>query len=293
MSKLIEKMQEFKDRGGNFSLLAREVGVSATYVSKAYDGWTNFKLSDKKKREVEKKILDYLALRFEVKKSVAKNISSYSELCKQVDILEFDNTINIFASIYKAVKQRALMHITAKSGTGKTTALYAMRHKIPQMVLITAYDGMYAKELLEEVLYELGVKTLPKNVKDLMREIKRTLKNAKRVIVIDEANFITERSLEQLRHIHDVCDVAMIFVGTEKLEYTIARSHEQVESRIRKSLPLRVFNETEVMMLAKKMDVVCSNDIAKKVWRKCRNLREVEYLFEDCVEKNTTIEEEL
>lgn len=286
MRDIKQMFDRFCRNGGTMSGLSRDIGENKTYISKALSGWDNYKLSPERKAEIEDKILKYLSLKVGLG-------NEYEDICKKAGILEFDNTVNIFASVIKCIKQHALMSITAKSGTGKTTAIRALRDEIPQMILVTAYDGMRPKELLEDILSGFGESVLPKNVKDLMRKTKQKLGNAKKVIVIDEANFITQRSLEQLRHIHDVCDVAIVFVGTEKLMNTITSSHEQVVSRIRASLPLRTFSEVEVLKMAEDMELECDEKLALRVWKKCRNLREVRYLFEDCCEKKTTIKEEL
>lgn len=208
----------------------------------------------------------------------------YREICKKAGILEFDNTINIFASIIKAIKQKALMKICAPSGCGKTTALKALSLSVKQMQIVTAYDGISKKELLEEVASAIGIKALPKSAKELLRNIKRELSIANKVIVIDEANFLNEGSLEQLRHIHDMCDVCIVLVGTEKLDLIIAKSHQQVETRIRKSMPVNRVDVEEVAMILDECEIKLDEKQIAKLWKKCVNLREIKYWCDDFIE---------
>lgn len=273
-----EMFEKFCQNGGTMSGLSRDIGENKTYVSKALNGWDNYRLSPERKEEIESKIKNYLFTK------VPSGLNDYELLCKSAGILPFENTLNIFASFIKAIKQSALMSICAKSGTGKTTAINALLEKYPQVVRVTAYSGIRPKVVLEDVAFALGVKKLPKSVTDLLREVKRKLNEARRPLVIDEANWLSETSLEQLRHIYDVCNIPIVLVGTEVLEYTIARSHEQVASRIRESLPIKSFRADEVLLLAQNMGCECDMDAAKKVWADRKTLRNVKFFLEDCLE---------
>lgn len=281
--KLFEK---FKASGGSAGQIARETGLNIAYVSKALSGWENYTLSDTKKAEVEEKIISYLESKIQFKEPL-KGLKSdfkkgkYSEICQKAGILEFVNTENIIATLIKSTKQKALTKICATSGSGKTTAIRAFGLKYPQAVLVTAYDGMSQKEFLEELAIAVGIRNIPKNKKDLMREIKKELEHNKKIVIIDEANFLNESSLEQIRHIHDICEVPMVLVGTERLDYIIAKSHPQVESRIRGSLPVRAFSVVEVQMLCESFGFLLSEKQISRLWRHCRNLREVKYWCED------------
>lgn len=284
MNELFEK---FCQNGGTMSQLSRDIGENKTYISKALSGWGNYKLSKVRKMEIEEKIKNYLTSK------VPQGINDYERLCQEAHILPFENTLNIFASFIKAIKQNALMSICAKSGTGKTTAINALLSKYPQVVRVTSYSGIRPKVVLEDIVYSLGVKKLPKSVTDLLREVKKELVKARRPIVIDEANWLNETSLEQLRHIYDVCEIPIILVGTEVLEYTIANSHEQVASRIRESLPIKPFRADEVLNLAVYMRVECSYKEAEAVWKDRKTLRNVKFFFEDCLEYKMPVMERL
>jgi DNA transposition AAA+ family ATPase len=276
--------EDFKAKGGSAGQIVRDTGLNDAYVSKALSGWGDYKLSLAGKQKVENKIRDYLLSQAEFKGDLKPAKSAYKDICDLAGILEFDNTINIIATVIKSAKQRALTKICAKSGSGKTTALKAVMAKLPQMVLVTAYDGMNKKEFLEELAMAIGIKSLPKTNKELMRAIKRELGSNKKVIAIDEANFLTEASLEQIRHIHDICELPIILVGTEKLDEIIASAHQQVETRIRASLPVVSVGVREVAMLVASLDIGLSDKQIERLWKRCKNLREVRYWCDDFIE---------
>lgn len=206
---------------------------------------------------------------------------TYESICEDAGKLLFTNTTNIIASIIKASKQKSLMKVVGPSGSGKTTALKALRPKLPGMCVVTVYAGMTKKQLLEELAIAIEIRVLPKTANELIRAIKEELHRVKKLICIDEANFLSETSLEQLRHIHDECEVAMVLLGSEALEYMIAKSHPQVDTRIRPSLPVTKFGKAEVKALAHSMLVEIDDKQALRLWKRCRNLREVEYWLED------------
>ena len=209
-------------------------------------------------------------------------MNEYERIITEAGFLVFANTENIIASVIKVAKQKSLMKISASSGTGKTTALRIIAQKIVNSAFVTVYDGMTAKEFLEDLSISVGIKTPQKSAKDMMRELKVHLTRNNRLIIIDEANFLKERSLEQLRHINDLCSVGVVLAGTEELDMTISKSHPQVASRIRNSLEVKRFGAAEVAMLCKKYN--CLESKAEILATKKRNLREIEYFLQDYIE---------
>ncbi|PKZ28596.1 AAA family ATPase, partial [Campylobacter ureolyticus] len=141
---------EYEKNGGSFRKLGALLKMNQAYVSMAFNGWGDYDLSSESKDVAEKKIVDF----FNSKRLDISN--QYDEICKNDKILPFTNTIIIMASVIKAIKQRALLKIIGKSGTGKTTAIKALIKKLPQAILVTAYAGMSKKELLESIAEKIG-----------------------------------------------------------------------------------------------------------------------------------------
>ena len=269
-------LNEYKKNGGSYRKLATLLKVNASYISLALNGWGDYDLSNESKNEIEKKISDFFSSK------QLKISSQYDEICEDSDIVPFRNTVVIIASVIKAIKQRALMKIVGKSGTGKTTAINALSKKLPQSIVITAFAGMNKKDLLESIAFKLGVMPKRTGISHLIEAIKDGLSGGNRVLIIDEANFISTVSLEQIRYLQDMTKTPIILVGTENLEKEIAKSHEQVATRIRNTHEaLRVFGEDEVEMLFEKENIKIDKKTADKVWKRCKNLREVKYALDD------------
>lgn len=286
---LQELVKNFKANGGSAGQISRDTGLNIAYVSKCLSGWGDYNLSDGKKKEVEEKIINYLESK-DLFKEPLNGLKGefkggkYSEICQNAGILEFSNTENIIATLIKSTKQKALTKICGKSGTGKTTAIKAFAKKYPHVCIVTSYDGMNQVEFLEELSIAIGMKNMLKGKKSLMRGIKNELMNNGKIVIVDEANFLSEKSLEQLRHLHDTCNIPMILVGTEKLDLIIARSHEQVENRIRSGLPIEPFSTVEVSLMTKNFGVELDDKQIVRLWKRHKNLREVKYWCEDFVE---------
>jgi len=213
---------------------------------------------------------------------IAKSENQYKEMIEEAGCLCFENTENIIASIIKCAKQKSFVKISAPSGTGKTTAINIIAAKLPATGTVTAYDGMSAKEFLEDLTLAVKIKNIAKSAKEMMRNLKEHLRTNRRLIVVDEANFIREKSLEQLRHIHDMCGIGIVLAGTEALDMTIARSHPQVTTRIRNSLEVKPFGADEVKMMCAKYGIFEAK--AEEIHKAKRNLRDVEYFLQDYIE---------
>lgn len=286
---LQELVENFKASGGSAGQIARDTGLNGAYVSKCLSGWGDYNLSANSKAKVEETIINYLESKVQFKEPLNTlkgefKGGKYAQMCADAGILEFSNTENIIATLVKTAKQKALTKICGKSGTGKTTAIRAFAKKYPQACIVTSYDGMSQREFLEELALSVGMRNVPKTKAALMGALKRELLSNRKIVIVDEANFLSEKSLEQIRHIHDECDIPMVLVGTERLELIIARSHPQVETRIRASLPIEPFSVVEVSLMTKSFNIELDDKQVMKLWKKSQNLREVKYWCEDFVE---------
>lgn len=277
---LLKEYESYKKSGGSYRKLGELLGLNHAYISMAVNNsWGEYKLSEDEKKRVENRIRDFF------KSKQLKVLSKYDEICDRAEIIPFANTTIIMTSIIKAIKQRALLKIVGKSGTGKTTAVMALKEYIPHIVIVTAYAGMSKKELLDSICSALGVMPRARGQQHLMAEIVNYLGLNDKILIIDEANFLSKISLEQIRYIQDATRAPIVLVGTENLNLQIAQSHEQVATRIRgMHQELSQFGESEVSMLFEKSGIEIDSKAAANVWKRCTNLREVKYSLDDLVE---------
>ncbi len=258
--------------------ISRDTKINSSYISQMKNGAWSVKLSDSAKANHEAKIIEF------AKGFLNKSLDEYSEVTAKAGLLDFTNTHNMMATLAKCRIQKNMTYVSAPSGSGKTKGIEAFANGNPSVVIVTAYDGLSAKDLLEDVYLAFKKDAEPpKNVRGLMSGILRELKGSvNRLLVIDEANFIKERSLEQLRHIHDRTNIAITLVGTEKLKSQIEKYHPQVKSRIRNGLPIEPFGVEEVRMMCVKYGIF--SDKAEMLLKKKRNMREIEYFLQDALE---------
>lgn len=248
LNELLEKVKAHTGiKDGWQSQIAKDLGLSSVYVSKAFTGWDNYKLSDEKKAEVEERITTHLLSFLETQ--VAAVGALEAEIISK-GFLPLNNTVLIIKAALKAVKRRELLKVCGFSGAGKTTAVGILSTKL-NCAIALCFRGITARDFMQE----LGVKTgaISENDKRstprLVKEVASFLKDRNIVVFVDEANFLPAASLEQIRHIWDVSQTPIILVGTEELDKTLYSSHPQVINRVRAAPALKKMTEEEAAIM--------------------------------------------
>ena len=103
-------------------------------------------------------------------------------------------------------------------GIGKTMAArrYAEEHR-GVAVLLEAYPGATAPVVLRLLCEQLGVSGARRTVADRTAALVEALRGGDRVIVIDEAETLTDQALLHLRRISDAAGVGVVLIGTPAL----------------------------------------------------------------------------
>lgn len=126
-----------------------------------------------------------------------------------------DYKMSLFV-INEAYRDKQIALITGQAGSGKSTILreYAKAH--PNAILIEATLHTTAKVLLQILCERLHV-SIARNLHDMVVNIARELKKRDVIILIDEAEHLPLRALEDLRRIWDFSKTPLILAGTEIL----------------------------------------------------------------------------
>ena len=131
--------------------------------------------------------------------------------------------------------------VSGDAGIGKTMAIRQYCEENPMSVWITISPAYATMSGVNDLLSEkIGVRE--KNARRVYSEIVNRLRGSKRVIIIDEAQHLTKKTLEHLRSISDEAGVGICLVGNEevysRLKGTGKADFAQIFSRIaiRKSL---------------------------------------------------------
>ncbi len=125
--------------------------------------------------------------------------------------------------------------VVGAAGAGKTTALrqYASESKSAYLIEV---DASFTKSvLISEIAQAVGVELKGGNPA-IIKRIITTLKDRDAVLIIDEADYLSDASLELVRRIiADKAQTGVVFAGLPRLEYklrNLRNDHEQLTSRV-------------------------------------------------------------
>ncbi|MBD2487602.1 TniB family NTP-binding protein [Aulosira sp. FACHB-615] len=141
-------------------------------------------------------------------------------------------------------KARQSCRVVGESRTGKTVACDAYRYRqkvqaevgrppIVPVVYIQPPQKCGAKDLFQEIIEYLKFKATKGTVSDFRGRTMEVLKGCGvEMIIVDEADRLKPETFAEVRDIYDKLGIAIVLVGTDRLEAVIKRD-EQVYNRFR------------------------------------------------------------
>lgn len=141
-------------------------------------------------------------------------------------------------------KARQSCRVVGESRTGKTVACDAYRYRqkvqaeagrppIVPVVYIQPPQKCGAKDLFEGIIEYLKFKATKGTVSDFRGRTMEVLKGCGvEMIIVDEADRLKPETFAEVRDIYDKLGIAVVLVGTDRLEAVIKRD-EQVYNRFR------------------------------------------------------------
>ena len=189
-------------------------GVISAYKSRSYNG--NVKA-------LEEKIGAWL-------KREARRLSMIEVPTAETSAME-----QVRRAITIAQDEADIAVVIGDAGTGKTTAL-RQYEKESHSALLVEVDPSFSKvTLINEIARALGVEDKG-GMNAVVARVIEALKDRDAVLVIDEADYLSDSSLELVRRIiNDKAKTGVVLVGLPRLEYKIRNlrnDHEQLASRI-------------------------------------------------------------
>lgn len=171
---------------------------------------------------------------------------------KRPDIRGFQRikiTEHIVGAINQALTRRSIGVITGEPGDGKSAHARWFRDQHDGAVLITCDDAdCDAKFVIDELHKAFGFKTYSPHARGKKRELDEYLqKHRNTVILVDEAQKLTNGALEMLRGLHDKSDpenvrnVPIILFGDEHFYEVIVRTRGGDRTPISPQITSRFF----------------------------------------------------
>lgn len=120
------------------------------------------------------------------------------------------------------------------SGIGKTKTIENYIEENPTTVMIEVSPEFTFGSLLQEIAQEIGVSHHGKHY-EIRKRIVSKLKGSNRMLIIDEAEYLTPKSLDILRRIHDKAQVPVVLVRMPNLFHNIKslrKGFEQIANRM-------------------------------------------------------------
>lgn len=239
MNNTVQKLKEFMTISQKSqNQVAKEIGLSGATISQFLDG--TYKGDNKKiSSELEK----YLILAFQ----------RLSNADKTVFNKDLQNTQRAIFACKHAHMRNDIVLLSGEAGAGKTTALKYYAEQNPGTIYIEATPCTTTiKSILRMIGKAIG-KSVASSSDEYLEEICKTLKESNRLIIIDEADHLTFKTLQTLRTINDRTNVGILLSGNDKIYMqmnTGQKGYEFQQLKTRIIVKLKVANQYSIEELS-------------------------------------------
>jgi DNA transposition AAA+ family ATPase len=138
------------------------------------------------------------------------------------------------------------------SGTGKTTALRAYAAESHSAILIEVDSSFTKNVLVSEIARAVGVDSKG-GMTLVSARIVEALRGRDTVIMIDEADYLSDSSLELVRRIiNDKAQTGVVLVGLPRLKYkleNLRNDHQQLTSRVGVLLEVKRLSKADAVKI--------------------------------------------
>lgn len=231
---MIVQTKEFLEKYNQTqSWLAINIGVSnaqiSTFLAGSYKGNV---------QNLEQKLKNFI-----------ENFIPNEDKSQEIEFfIENKNTSYVNHIMKKAVEQIRLSVITGNAGFGKTTAIKRFIKNRPEAIFIKANNQYTTKDFLEILCNELNIK-IESRGSEMFRSVIATLTRTNKFIVIDEAEWLKDKTLDMVRNIWEESQTPIILSGTLHLKQNLKGTKgelDYVDSRIRGRYTLESLNDEDI-----------------------------------------------
>ena len=166
-------------------------------------------------------------------------------------------------------------------GIGKTESAKRYQSQRPNVWLTTVDPTTRGVgPLLESLAEAVGLKDMPLHPARLRRSILSRISGSEGLIIVDEAQHLSEQAIESLRSLHDACGIGLAFLGNDTLHNSLASKTDrfgQFFSRIGYRVRFAKIDAADVTALATAYGITGKDELAylQKVGKTAGALRRV------------------
>ena len=200
---LHERFMLWKDQGGkSISVLATMLGRSTAAVSqysnKVYKGNVP---------ELEKDIANLLRREEDLEFVRGPRAFIRTEAARLIDeVLQYCD------------QKQKMGAAVAPSGTGKTETCKEYKRQNRMTIFVTAdITTKSPSQVMRRIIEHVGGVGRRTSVSDFLQGLIERLKGSKRLLIVDDAHFLTWEAFELVRKLHDCAGIGVVYVGQERL----------------------------------------------------------------------------
>lgn len=131
-----------------------------------------------------------------------------------------------------------LVILDGPAGSGKTIAVRNFIHKTPGNMLVTLDVVSRSPSSILSLIYkQVPIYALSGTKSILLQRLIERLENSQRLLILDEAHFLSWEALEMVRRLHDAAQIGIVLCGQERLYHEMKQPKgrflwDQISSRI-------------------------------------------------------------
>jgi len=225
--------------------IAKALGTSATVISQFLSGKYIGRVE-----ELAAQVDEFLAREEERTRHVEKS-APFVRTTQANDAL----SVLTFCHVHRQI---GVIH--APAGLGKTITLRHYARENSWVRIITCVAGMSRRDVLDEIAEVLDLRLVRGTSGRILKAILEALEGSEIILVFDEAQHLTLKHFETIRHLYDKLGTPVVFAGTNDIiDRMTGRKnsvYDQVFSRVGMKRQLKpTISKTDVAVLAESVGV--------------------------------------